>query len=335
MNILIVKLGAMGDVLRTTPLLTAYKKRYPTCKISWLVDPLYRDVVEGNPLIDHLVSFSPVNLHALMKSDFDIAINLDKEPEAIESITAVRSKKRIGFGRGVDGKLCALDSLSDYAYKLGFDDDLKFKKNQKTYQQISFEQAGLPYNGEEYIFPIGATHSAFAKGLLKGEGLDLDTNSNPVIGINAGAGDRFAGKKLPNQTAARLADLLTEKGATVLLLGGPKETEINKEIQSLCKSKVIHTGAHDIKRFGALVKECDLVISGDTTAMHIAIAVKTPVLAYFASTCAAEIELYNRGKKIISEISCAPCYKKICPIDEQCMKDLSAESLAEAASELL
>ena len=87
------------------------------------------------------------------------------------------------------------------------------------------------------------------------------------------------------------------------------------------------TGSHSIKIFAAIVKTCDLVVTGDTTAMHIAIAVKTPVVAYFASTCAAEIELYGRGRKVVSSISCAPCYKKICPIDEQCMKDMRAEEI--------
>ena len=76
-------------------------------------------------------------------------------------------------------------------------------------------------------------------------------------------------------------------------------------------------------------------VTGDTTAMHIAIAVKTPVLAYFASTCAQEIELYGRGKKVVSGIACTPCYKKICPIDEQCMKDMKDEPLFREAKSLL
>ena len=98
---------------------------------------------------------------------------------------------------------------------------------------------------------------------------------------------------------------------------------------------MVDTGSHPIRRFAAIVRACDLIVTGDTTALHMAIAVKTPVVAYFASTCAQEIEMYGRGHKIVSGISCAPCYKKICPIDEQCMKDMSVRQILNETKEWL
>ncbi len=328
MKILMIKLGALGDVLRTTPLLTALKKKYPRSEITWIVDAPHWEVLSGNPLIDHLMDSSAKTQRWLKTVEFDIAVNLDKEPEATELMATARAEKKMGFVRDIHGQLAPADSLSEYAYRLGVDDDLKFRKNKKTYQEISFEQLGLRFQQESYLFSLENTELARAGGVLKKLGVEPAILRRPIVGLNTGSGARFAGKKLPIETYAKLAELFHEElKATVFLLGGQDEIERNRLIQKKTVCPIILTGSHPIKTFAALVKTCDLVVTGDTTALHIAIAVQTPVVAYFASTCAAEIELYGRGHKIISDISCAPCYKKICPIDEQCMKDLTAEKI--------
>lgn len=241
----------------------------------------------------------------------------------------------MGFGRDKNGTLKALDVLSEYAYRLGIDDELKFRQNQKSYQEISFEQAGLIFKKEEYLFDLDSDSLDFADKHLRRLGI-FSGSDRPLVGLNTGSGTRFAGKKLPAETWAALADkFYLDSGATVLLLGGKDEIERNARIAALAKYPVVQTGSHSIQRFAALVRACRVVLSGDTTAMHIAIAVKTPVIAYFASTCAPEIELYGRGKKIVSGIDCAPCYKKICPINEKCMTDFEAEPLYQAALEYL
>ena len=326
----------MGDVLRTTPLLTALKKKCPKSSITWLVDSSCAAILQDNPIINHLVSYSAKNLRHLQNERFDWAVNLDKDQEALEAIEAISADKKMGFGRSIEGKVCALDPLSDYALRLGIDDDLKFLKNKKTYQEISFEQMGIKFNGEEYLFCIDKKEARAAEAHLKKLGVDLKNKNRVIVGINTGAGSRFAGKKLPVATLVQLADkFYNELHATVFLLGGKDESERNRRIEEMSASPVVNTGSHSIQRFAAIVRACDVVVSGDTTAMHIAIAVKVPVVAYFASTCAQEIEMYGRGRKIVSEISCAPCYKKICPIDEQCMKDMSVDRIFEETRALL
>ena len=336
MKILIVKLGAMGDALRTTPLLSELKRKYPGSKISWLVDPACHEVLKQNPLIDSLILYSPESLLRLKSDHFDLSVNLDKEPEAVEAIMAIPSDKRRGFGRSGSGDLCALDTSSDYAYRLGIDDELKFRQNKKTYQEITFEQLDLRFNKEEYIFSLDPSNVKKAKNHLKTLGVSLESKDRPIIGINTGSGNRFAGKRMPIATILELIEMFVRKRkAAVLILGGHDEIARNQEIVRRSKYPVVNTGSHSIHDFAAIVRECDLVVSGDTTAMHIAIAVKVPVVAYFASTCSAEIELYGRGAKIVSGISCAPCYKRVCPIDEQCMKEMSAEEIFLVSKEIL
>ena len=335
MKILIVKLGALGDVLRTTPLLTALKSKYPHSEITWVVDKANLDILTGNPLLKEILPYTKETPGELARRSFDWAINLDKEPEALEAISSAHATKKAGFGRSKDGKLAPLDAQSEYAYRLGIDDELKFRLNQKTYQEISFEQAGLVFKGEEYVFQADGPSEAAAQKYLEGLGFNR-SKMRPIVGLNTGSGRRFAGKRLPVETFVRLAEKsVNTLGATVLLLGGEDEKERNLEIQKKSKAPVLNTGSHPIRAFAGIVRQCDAVLTGDTTAMHIAIAVQVPVAAYFASTCASEIELYGRGIKIVSEIECAPCYKKICPIDEQCMTDMDAEVLFSAIKDVL
>lgn len=336
MKILIVKLGALGDVLRTTPLLTALKKKHPVSHITWVVEAAHADVLAGVKLIDRLVVYTPQVPAQIKKDVYDLVINLDKEPEALDCFAAAYAPKKLGFGRGRDGKLCAADPMSDYAYRLGIDDELKFRTNLKSYQEISFEQVGLRFQGEEYLFAPDKASREYAEAHFEKIGRPVRDWSRPVIGLNTGAGHRFAGKKLPLWTYVDLVRKFHDRfNATVLLLGGAAEVERNREIEEVCSRPVVNAGSHAIRPFAAIVSLCDLVVSGDTTAMHIAIAVKTPVVVHFGSTCAPEIELYGRGRKLVSEISCAPCYKRNCPIDEQCMKDVRTEDILEAARELL
>ncbi len=336
MKILLVKLGALGDVLRTTPLLTALKKKFPQSEITWVVDPAHADILSDNTKIDRLWSYSKQTVLNLKKNEFDWAINLDKEEEALDCMAAAKAGKRSGFARAADGTLQAADPLSDYALRLGIDDELKFRQNKKSYQQISFEQLGFEFAGEDYVFSLDKPSIRHADDLFAARGIDLSKNQGPVIGLNTGSGRRFAGKKLPVTTYADLARKFCDQmNATVLLLGGEDEIQRNTQIEQMSLRPVVNTGSHSIRQFAALVKRCDLVVSGDTTAMHIAVAMKVPVVAHFASTCAAEIELYGRGMKIVSAISCAPCYKRICPIDEQCTKDMSADEIFTAAKTYL
>jgi heptosyltransferase-2 len=63
---------------------------------------------------------------------------------------------------------------------------------------------------------------------------------------------------------------------------------------------------------------CDLVISGDSLGMHIAIALKKFVIAWFGPTVANEIELYGRGVKVMSQAECGPCWKRHCQKEIMC-----------------
>jgi ADP-heptose:LPS heptosyltransferase len=121
----------------------------------------------------------------------------------------------------------------------------------------------------------------------------------------------------------------------IILLGGPNEEVRNRKIAELTKAQVINTGCdNSITEFAGIVSCCDLMITGDTLAMHIAIALKVPILLIIGSTSHAEIELYGRGSKIVSSKDCAPCYKKKCMITPTCMEEIDPDYVFEKLKQI-
>ena len=110
---------------------------------------------------------------------------------------------------------------------------------------------------------------------------------------------------------------------------------MNKAIERIAKG-VINTGnSHSLRFFSGIVGCCDLIVTGDTLALHIAIGLKKRVLLIIGSTCHQEIELYGRGEKIVSNFDCAPCYKSTCNKVPNCMDNVTAEQVFDIARKIL
>ena len=117
----------------------------------------------------------------------------------------------------------------------------------------------------------------------------------------------------------------------IMLLGGPEDEERNKVIAENFHGQVINTPTHGGVRKGACYESIpQLVITGDSFGMHIAIALKKYVIAWFGLSCWSEIDLYDRGVKLFPEnLFCAPCWKKICPYNLECIQMIDLERIVE------
>jgi ADP-heptose:LPS heptosyltransferase len=91
---------------------------------------------------------------------------------------------------------------------------------------------------------------------------------------------------------------------------------------------LIDTGCtNTLREFGALLDLCDVLVTGDAMALHIAIALKKKVVALFGPTSQAEIELYGRGKKLFADMDCLCCYRPTCDIRPSCMDTITPEQI--------
>jgi heptosyltransferase-2 len=335
-KILIIKLAASGDVLRTTPILRGLKRKFPRSFITWLTEEESKGLLKENQYIDRLLAYGPNAVKLLETEQFDILICLDKEIKAIALASSIKAKRKMGFGLDeANGNLKPLNKESRYAVRLGLSDELKFKKNQKTYPEIIFEMACLDYRRDEYVLNIPQQDKNYAYDCLRKAGVSPEGRR---VGLNTGAGVRFANKVWEEEGFAELINLL--RGGTdaeILLLGGPQESERNVRIASMAKGERLYnmgTG-HSLGEFAAIIDYCSLIFSGDTTAMHISIALQKPTVAMFGSTCAQEIELYGRGVKLFADIDCRPCYKNSCSKEINCMNLIKPSEAFRAIKKLL
>lgn len=333
LKILIIKGRAMGDVLRTTTLLPGLKRKYPKSHITWLVDEESVELLFDNPLIDRVLPFRWQQILRFHEEEFQVLISLDKEIPSTSLATKAKSDNKFGFGINIHGHLIIFNKASEHAYRLGIDDHLKFHKNKKTYQEIIYEACKLNYQKDHYIFQLQDQDRKKAEKYLKKHKL---TKKRPWIGVNTGAGSKFETKRWPKERFLKLVNLLIEKKkATAFLLGGEGEKKINKWIEERAIDKVYNTGSkNSLREFAGFISFLDLVLSSDSLAMHLALALKKKVVVLFGSTCPQEIELYGQGKKIFAGVDCSPCYKETCS-DMKCMKAITSEDVFKEIKRLL
>lgn len=333
-RILIVKLAAIGDVLRTTPLLAGLKRAYPRSYITWVVDKEALPLLKNNPLIDRLLAFDYSALLPLELESFDLILGLEKEARGAALVSKIKAMEKRGFGLGENGNIFPLNPASEYAFFLGLSDELKFRGNEKSYPELIFEIAEIEYRRDEYLLSLGEEDLAFADRFAKKARLK---KGEAVIGLNTGAGEVFANKAWTLEGYVKLIRALKKRPQTrLLLLGGPKERDRNREILKKIGGAAIDGRCDNtLGQFAGLVNLCDLVVTGDTTALHLAIGLRKKVVALFGPTCAQEIELYGRGEKIVSSFSCAPCYRRVCAQNPNCMEAVSVEEVLRTANRLL
>ncbi len=342
-KILIIKLGALGDVLRTTPVLHAFRRKYPRAHITWATKSNARDMLCTTPHINRLVAVDdPDNgtMLRLLVERFDEVHCYDKEDAAIALAQLARADHKYGFVMNDQGQMAPVNKASQYSFDLGLSDELKFRKNKKSYQELTYESSELtvPKPMDPYEMPLLPADRAVADKLLRSLGWGGD---RPIIGLNTGSGRVFRTKQWMEESFEDLARRLARDiNARVLLLGGKDEEDRNHRLAEKLGFLAHYPGANfGIRQFAAVLERCAVVVTGDTLAMHLALTVDAPVTALFGSTCDQEVDIYGRGEKIVARPSCAPCYKNECDLPGDrwmaCMKEIQSEGVSQSVKRVL
>lgn len=326
-KILIINLDAMGDVLMTTAQLATLKKIYEESTIFWITLKNAYRLLDKNPFLDQVFVYDFESLSILNNLEFDLVINVDKSMRSAALAMSLNSKRKVGFGLNADGKIYPLNDGAHYNYLLGMDDNLKFRVNQRTGQDYLSETIEIPYERNEYVFNFSDDELLFINEYKRNNNL---SDSDEIIGFNTGCSLLFPNKKMTIEQHQILIERFLKMGRfKILLLGGPEDTERNLEISAPFGNKIISTPTTDGIRRGACYESIPkVIITGDSFGMHLAIALKKFVIAWFGLSCWMEIDLYDRGVKIFPEgLSCAPCWKKVCPNNLECIQMIDLERI--------
>jgi len=308
-RVLIIKLGAIGDVIRTTPLVHRIKADHPGAFITWLT--LTPDVVPS--VVDRRLGFNPASIVSIQAQEFDLLINLDKDMEACALASTVKAGVRRGFTLS-DGVPVNIDGLGRHKLMTGLFDDTN-KANTLSYPQEIFDICGYTFKGERYILD------------LPEEKPDFDIpDGKRVVGLNTGCGGRWVTRLWPEERWVELAKGILEAGYLPLFLGGEDEHE--KNLRMAKASGGLYLGHFSLNGFFCLVDRTDLVVTAVTMGLHIAIGLGKKVVLFNNIFNPHEFEMYGLGTILSPGKDCEGCFKPTCA--EECMELITVEKTLDA-----
>lgn len=335
-RILIISLEAMGAVLRTTCILEPIKRAHPNSHITWLTLPMCRPLLDENPYIDRILAYSDKVLPILKHLRFDSCMVIDKSLLAGSLAHFVRAEEKKGFGLDEAGAIIPLDVNARYQYDVGLDDELKFHINQKPETQQITETLGLEWRRDSYILNFSSNEKreiTKRREALKGE-------SQGVIGFSTGCSKLYPYKKFTVERSIEVVAGWRQRFPNhhIAIFGGPEDKERNLEIAGFFSDdpRVLHTPTDQGLRSGLMwMATSDLILSGCSLGLHIAIALKKKVVTWFGVSCSQEIDLYDRGIKLQADVSCSPCWKKSCDKPVKCYDKVDVEAIMDATEKML
>lgn len=321
-RLLIIKLGALGDVIRTTPLLQKFKSEYEGLHVTWLT--LSPAILPQNS-IDQIYSWNETSLYILRNLDFDIAINLDKEFEACMLLNEVKADVKYGF-TWENGHIAPATPEAMHKLITGFFDQ-NSQANTKSYLEEIFEICSFEFAGEEY--EINLNHSLADKWRAY---FSECAEGRPVVGLNTGCGPRWKTRLWSEKQWEELAEKLYANGYYPVFLGGKLEDDKNTRMSG-------NTGQHypghfSLEEFISLTDACDVIVTQVSMMMHIATALRKKLVLCNTIFNKYEFELYGRGVLIEPETGCDCYFGNSCSRDHACMLDITPEQLFDAVEKL-
>ncbi len=341
-RVLLIQLDALGDVLRTTALLPAIRRVQPRAHVTWLTRPEAAPLLRNNPLVDRVLVLGDATPAVLSSLRFDLALCADKSIVAGALMRGTRAEVKRGFTVNDDGVITPLTPAADRLYQLGLDNHAKFFENQRSEQDLMAEALGLPYQHDRYVVVLDDQERGWARADRQRAAVE---DGSLLVGWNTGCGPRYPYKRLDVEDQIRVISLTHQRlrrpdRTRFLLLGGGAEDEArNAAIGGTLAEQgidVLQAPCREGLRRGlASVAACDVVVSGDSLGLHMAIGLKKPVVAWFGITCHQEIDVYGRGIKVLAEVPCRPCWLQSCSQEPKCFSRLPWSDLADAVVEVV
>jgi heptosyltransferase II len=324
-NILIIKPGAIGDLLQMTPVIRALKEKYAAAAVSLLVGSaqtagLFKHHADVHETIVYDKKGEQRSLGALMqlwrrlrRNDYDLVINFQRSNMKTWLLASAAFPCRLlvyhkAKNRPVHAVVNYLETLAPLGIHTA---DLHLE---------------LTTGDEDRVFARTVVSAA-------------KTGNRPLIALNPGASHPV--NRWSSGQFASLADMLAQRiDAQVIIVGGPDDVMLAREISSLAHTApVFMAGKAGLLQLGALLAECDVLVSGDTGPMHLATAVGTPVVALFGAADPVRTGPVGDGHVVLQaeEVTCVPCRSRVCtnPRRMECMERISADRVFDAVAILV
>lgn len=280
-KILVIRTDRIGEVLLSTPILTALKEKWPEAEISVMVRPEVRGLLEGNPNVNEIIEWIPAfptfagtemtNLVRFLKANkFDVVIIVNPKKEFHLAAFLARIPIRVGFDRKwgflLTHKVKDMKSLAE--------------RHEVEYNLDLVRAIGIEPKDRRPVLIVTDTDKDKIRKYKDKEGKIGENKGKGIIAIHPCTSNPK--KQWPVEYFARLGDLLSQDGVKVALVSGQEGLATTRQVISKMKNKPLDlSGKLTLKELAAFFKKCDFVISGDSGPVHIAAAVGTPVVVLF------------------------------------------------------
>jgi lipopolysaccharide heptosyltransferase II len=332
---LIIRFSSIGDIILTTPLIRCLRATFPNAQIDFLVKKEFAVVLSGNPHINNIITFDKTDGRNQLRQ-IRMQVQLSRYSMIFDIQKNIRSMMiGVGSRTGIAGfskKLLARDLLIRFKINI-------YKEIKPVYLRYfeSVETLGVQYDGKgTEVFPSQQETGA-VEALLAQNNLPQD---KPFLVIAPGA--QWENKRWTTTGFATAADAFCNKtGAYTLLIGGPGDVETCRLVQAEMATPSLNlAGKLSLMGSAALLGKAAMVFTNDTGMLHMAQAMKAPVVAVYGPTTRelGFFPLAENSRVAEIELSCRPCTQKglhSCPKKHfRCMNDLKPELVSKLADEL-
>ena len=335
-RILVRGVNWVGDTVLSYPTVQQLKTLFPKSHLAILIPSYLVDLWKTFPYVDEIIPFQKkggigslwedLNLsQSLKERNFDLAVILPRSFRSALHIYLARIPIRIGYRN--EGRSLFL------THGIRRTKEILHVHRVYYYQKLLEPLGKIEDPPSPQIF-LREEDRKWANRVLK----DLRIpEGKPLIALNPGATYGLAKCWYPDRFG-EVGKRLSEKWqARVLLFGKEEERPIVHEIQKHMGTKGIDlSGKTGLLQLAALMERCHLLVTNDTGTMHVATAVKTPVVAIFGSTPPLTTGPWGDGHVVVKrDVPCSPCWKRICPTDHQCMDLITVDEVEEAVDKQL
>ena len=337
-NILIVRLDKIGDLVLSTPAIKAVHDAYPNSHITVLVRPYAREIVEGNPYVNEIITYDKAGgekgflknirfILNLRKKRFDLALILHPKNRTHIFLFLAGIPERVGYDKKLGILLTKkIPHIKQYGLKHEIDYTLDLLRYVGIEPKDKSLHVPIKKESEKKISDI------FTKNGISGTDL--------VIAIHPGSS--CPSKRWRVEHFAKVGDLLAlNYKAKIVIMAGPKDKGFGDKTAELMKSNPLNlSGKTTIADLASILKRSNLFISNDSGPVHVACAVGTPTIAIFGRNDRGLAPARWRpvGEHDIAlhkDIGCEPCLSHNCKKGFACLEAISEEEILQAAEKIL
>lgn len=315
-HILIIKLGALGDVMLAIPLIKQLLRHHPGDRVTLLTTPAWRELVAGLPALETVTfarrgTASMVRLLSwLLRQSFDVVYDLQGSSRSRLVTLLSQAPLRAGPVAALAYTHAPANESGEVTHAL------------QRFNAV-LAAAGVEVAAALPALPAGAAADRQVEGWLRGHGL----HGKRLVLLHAGGSPAWPSKRWPEQHFLALAQQLIARGMVVVWLGEAGERDLNRR---LSVAGVDATGEFSLVQLAALGRHARFAVCNDSGPMHVLAAAAVPVYAFFGPTDWRRSHALGQQHRVLwHAVACSPCYLKLCPPQRRhaCLQELLPEQV--------